>query len=357
MPNRQLSRGLVCLLAVTCAVTAANLYYAQPLLHAIAASFGTGQADTGLIVTVAQLGYAAGLVLVLPVGDIVRRRPLLSAMLGIDAVALAASALAPDLRVLGALALLVGVSSVVVQMIVAYAATLAGDDERGQVIGAMLSGLLLGILLSRTFAAAVAAATSWRVVYAIAAGIMVAMAAILYRSLPRSPRDLRIGYGAQLRGVLDAALRMPALRWRSVIGGCSFAAFSCFWTTVTFLLTGPSYHFSQLEIGLFALVGAAGAATAAFGGRLLDANRHLRWLITGIELAALTASFGLIGLGGHGLGWLIGGVLVMDACAQAVNLTNQSVIYELLPEARSRLTTVYMTTFFVGGALGSALGS
>jgi hypothetical protein len=162
--------------------------------------------------------------------------------------------------------------------------------------------------------------------------------------------------------VLATARSEPVLRWRSLTGAAVFAAFGCFWTTVTFLLSGPEYGFSQLGIGLFALVGAAGAATASFGGRFLDARRELRWAATGAALALMAVSFVPIGLAGTGLGgWslalLVIGVLLMDACVQAVHVTNQSVIYDLLPAARSRLTTIYMTTYFIGGAAGSAAGA
>jgi predicted MFS family arabinose efflux permease len=352
-----LSPRFVRLLAVIIAVVIANLYYAQPLLDAVASEFHVAQSAAGFIVTATQIGYAAGLLFVIPLGDIVSRRPLLSTLLAVDAVALAASALAPSLQILGAVALVVGITSVVVQMIVPYAAGLASDDERSGVIGTLMGGLLIGMLLSRTFAGVVAAMAGWRAVYAVAALLMVVTAVALRRLLPASPPDLAIGFGEQLRGVVEVVRSEPVLRWRSAIGACGFAAFTCFWTTVTFLLADPPFAFSQVEIGLFSLIGAAGAAAAFLGGRLLDSRLHLRWQITGGLLALLLASFALIYLGAHGLAWLVIGVLLMDGCMQALNVTNQSVVYELLPEARSRLTTVYITSLFAGGALGSALGS
>jgi predicted MFS family arabinose efflux permease len=349
-------------MAITCAVTVANLYYAQPLLHAIGGALHVSEAGASLLVTAAQLGYAAGLLLVVPAGDITRRRPLLTGLLAVDTLALAASALAPNLQLLGALAVVIGVTSVVVQMLVPYAATLAPDAQRGRVIGTLMSGLLIGILLSRTFSGVIASVAGWRVVYGAAAGAMALTTIALRLALPDHARELAVSYREQMRGVLAVARSEPVLRWRSVIGACGFAAFGCFWTTVTFLLAGPQYGFSQLGIGLFALVGAAGAVTAAFGGRLLDTRRDLRWAIAGVPLALTVVSFGFIGLGGAHLGdWslvlLIIGVLLMDACVQGAHVTNQSVIYDLLPEARSRLTTVYITTMFAGGAIGSAAGA
>jgi predicted MFS family arabinose efflux permease len=357
-----LSPALVRLMAVTCAVTVANLYYAQPLLHAIGGALHVGAASASLLVTLGQLGYAAGLLLVVPAGDIVRRRPLLTGLLTVDTLALVASAVAPDLQLLGSLAVVIGVASVVVQMLVPYAATLAPDAQRSRVIGTLMSGLLIGILLSRTFSGVVASLAGWRVVYGAAAGAMALTTIALRLALPDHARELSVSYLEQMRGVLAVARSEPLLRWRAVMGAAVFGAFSCFWTAVTFLLAGPRYGFSQLGIGLFAIVGAAGALTAAFGGPLLDRHRELRWVATAVVLVLAAVSFVPIGLGGAHLGhWslalLIIGVLLMDACAQATHVINQSVIYDLLPEARSRLTTVYMTTYFIGGAAGSAAGS
>jgi predicted MFS family arabinose efflux permease len=225
-----------------------------------------------------------------------------------------------------------------------------------------MGGLLIGILLSRTFAGVVAEFGGWRTVYGIAAVLMALTAVMLRRVLPDHAPQLTITYREQLRGVLDIARAEPALRWRSLIAACGFGSFGAFWTTVTFLLSGPQYGFSQLAIGLFALVGAAGAITSLAGGRVLDKRPELRWPVTGASLALLAASYILIGLGGAHLGaaslvLLIIGVLLMDACVQGAHVINQSVIYDLLPQARSRLTTVYVTTMFAGGAVGSAAGA
>jgi predicted MFS family arabinose efflux permease len=349
-------------MAVTCAVTVANLYYAQPLLHAISGGLHVSGSAASLLVTASQLGYAAGLLFIVPAGDITRRRPLLTGLLALTAVGLAGSAFAPKLLILGAFTLLVGITSVVVQMLVPYAATLASDTERSKVIGTLMGGLLIGILLSRTFAGTVSQLAGWRAVYAVAAVLIAANAVALLRALPDHGKQLDITYAEQMRGVFAVARKEPVLRWRSLIAACGFGTFGCFWTTVTFLLSSPEYGFNEFEIGLFALVGAAGAITAMAGGRQLDARPHLRWPITGVALALLLASYIPIGFAGANLGWLgivllIIGTLVMDACVQGAHVTNQSVIYDLLPEARSRITTVYITTMFAGGAIGSAAGA
>jgi predicted MFS family arabinose efflux permease len=357
-----LTRGLARLLAFACGATVANLYYAQPLLHTIANGLHASQASAALLVTITQIAYAAGLLFVVPLGDIVRRRPLFAGLLAADTAAIAASAAAPSLRLLGALAVIIGLTSVVVQMTVPFAATLAADHERSQIIGTLMGGVLTGILLSRTFAGTVAQVAGWRGVYAIAAALMAVTTAALYRTLPDRPPEISAGYRAQLRAVLAVARTQPVLRWRALVGACGFAGFGAFWTTVSFLLAGPQYRFSQLEIGLFALAGAAGALASAFGGRVLDARPALRWPATGVMLGGQLASFGLIALGGAHLGsfslmLLVIGVLGMDAGVQSANLINQSVVYGLLPSARSRLTSVYMTTMFVGGAAGSVVAA
>jgi predicted MFS family arabinose efflux permease len=247
-------------------------------------------------------------------------------------------------------------------MLVPYAATLASDNQRSRVIGTLMGGLLIGILLSRTFAGVVAGLAGWRAVYGTAAVLMALTAVTLRRALPDHGPQLDIGYREQLRGVLDVARAEPALRWRSLIAACGFGSFACFWTTVTFLLSSPQYGFSQLDIGLFALVGAAGAVTSLAAGRVLDKRQALRWPASGAALGLLAAAYLPIGLGGAhpgaaGLALLVIGVLLMDACVQGSHVINQSVIYDLLPQARSRLTTVYITTMFAGGALGSAAGA
>jgi predicted MFS family arabinose efflux permease len=356
--TRTLTRGQARLLAFTAGATVANLYYAQPLLPTIAASLRVSQTSASLLVTLTQLSYGVGLLLLVPAADITRRRTLFSILLGIVTVAVAASAAAPDLRALGALALVMGLTSVVIQMLIPFAATLAAESERTHAIGTVLSGLLTGVLLSRTFAGIVAQLAGWRGVYALAALIMAATTVIVFRSFPDLPPEVKAGYGAQLRETLTLVRTQPVLRWRSLIGACGFGAFSAFWTTVSFLLAGPEYRFSQLEIGLFALAGAAGALVSAVGGRHIDARPKLRWPATGAVQGTLLASFALIALGGAHPRWLsltalVAGVLLMDAAVQASNLLGQSVIYELLPQARSRLTAVYMTTMFVGGSVGS----
>ncbi len=348
-------RGLVIVVAVACGLSVANLYYAQPILYDITRSFGTSEAEAGLVVTLSQIGYALGLGFLLPLGDILDRRRFLPAVLLVTAVGLVVSAAAPSIGVLVAVALLVGVGSTVAQMLVPMAASLADDASRGRVIGQVMSGLLLGILLARTVSGFVAGITSWRVVYVVAAGMTILMALVLRRVLPGETERPSIRYGALLRSTVALFRAEPLLRRRILFGGLGMAAFSAFWTTMAFVLSGSPYHYGAAVIGLFGLVGAAGALCANFAGRWAD--RGLTRTTTLVFAVLVAASFLPLWLGGHDLAMMIVGILVLDVGVQGLQVTNQSLIYRLAPEARSRINSAYMVCYFVGGALGSASAS
>ena len=348
-------RRIVFLLAFACALTVANLYYCQPLLPEIAKSFGASQSATGGLVTATQLGYGVALLLIVPLGDITNRRRLVSALLVIEAAALAAAAAAPSLALLLVASAAVGIAGCVVQILLPYAATIAGDHERGRVTGTVLSGLLVGILLSRTVAGLVGQAFGWRTVFAAAGVLTLLLCAVLARAMEAAGPELSISYREQLRATARLARAEPVLRRRAVLGGFMFAAFGAFWATVSFLLAGSPYHYNQAAIGLFALVGGAGALAAKLTGHAADRG-HER--ATSVSLLVLgLASFGAIALGRTNLAWLLVGVLFMDASVQGVNLLNLSVVYNLSNGARARIASVYMTTYFILGALGSAAGT
>ncbi|HLH47136.1 MAG TPA: MFS transporter [Acidimicrobiales bacterium] len=344
--------ALTLLLAVACGVAVANLYYAQPLLSTIAAALHTGSGTAGLLVTFAQIGYAAGLAFVVPVGDLVPRRRLVPVVLTLTAAALAASAAAPGIAALVALAALVGLGSVAAQILVPLAASLAGEAERGRVVGTVMSGLLLGILLARTVSGLVAGASSWRVVYVAAAVLCLALAVVLARALPADPPRPRLSYGGLLHSTLSIFVSEPLLRRRALLGALGFAAFSIFWTTAAFLLAGAPYHYSDTVIGLFGLVGAAGALCATVAGRFVD--RGWSRATTLVFSGAVAVSFLPIFLGHRSLVALIAGIVVLDIGVQGLQVTNQGLVYRLAPAARSRVNASYMVCYFAGGAVGSA---
>ena len=348
-------RRMVWLLALACGLTVANLYYCQPLLPEIAKSFSASPSAAGSLVTALQLSYGAALLLIVPLGDITRRRRLVCGLLLVEAAALAATALAPDFALLLVASAAVGVAACVVQILLPYAATIASDHERGRVTATVLTGVLIGVLISRTIAGLVGQAFGWRTVFAAAAVLMLGLAAILARAMDGGGPEVSIGYLDQLRATARLARSEPVLRRRSAIGACIFAAFGLFWTTMSFLLASPPYGYNQAAIGLFALVGGAGAIAAKATGHAADHGRQSP--MTGALLALGVASFGAIALGGHSLGWLLAGVLVMDAAVQGAHLLNMSVVYSLSGGARARIASVYMTVYFIGGAIGSAAGT
>jgi predicted MFS family arabinose efflux permease len=346
---------MVLLLAAACGAAVANNYYAQPLLHTIAIAFGVSEATAGLLVTAGQAGYAVGLALLVPLGDLLERRRLIARMLVLTAVAQTLAAASPTFAVLASALALVGVTSVVAQIIVPMAASLATDNERGQVVGKVMSGLIIGILLARTVSGLIASVAGWRPVYVMAAAAMLLLAAVLYRALPEVEPSERISYRALLRSVLDLVREEPVLRQRMGLGAASLGCFSILWTPIAFLLSGPPYHYGTALIGLFGLAGLAGAAAAPAAGRLADRGRG-RYATLG-AIVILLGSWSLLDLGAHSLAALIAGTIALDLGVQALHISNQSAIYALRPQARSRLNTAYMVAYFLGGAVLSAASS
>lgn len=347
-----MSQALTLLFAVTTGLVVANLYYSQPLLHLIAGQFHSGAGPTGVLVTVTQIGYAAGLLFAVPAGDLLRPRRYVPSLLLLSAMALLGAALAPSLPVLMAACLVAGFASVAAQVLVPLAATLATAAQRAKVIGTVFSGLLMGILLARTIAGLVADAVGWRGLYALAAALMLGLALLLSRVLPATRTSAARTYKQTLRSMVTLAAQLPELRHRALYGATGFAAFSVFWTTAAFLLAGPPYHYAAITIGLFGLVGAAGALSASAAGRLV--SRVPLGPLTGSALGLIAASFALLWAGGHSLPLLITGIVVLDIGVQGLQVLNQNTIYALAPTARSTINGVYMTVYFLGGAAGSA---
>ncbi|KXJ62780.1 transporter [Achromobacter xylosoxidans] len=342
-------------MSVATGLAVASNYYAQPLLHTIGQQFSISNAAAGTIVTTAQLSYAVGLMLLVPLGDMFERRALIVLMNLLAAGGLLISAFAGNIAVLILGTALTGMLSVVAQILVPFAATLAAPHERGKAVGTVMSGLLLGILLARTAAGALADVGSWRTVYWVAAILMLCMSAVLWRVLPRYQSPTAMSYPRLLGSILRMFVEEPLFRARSLIGGLLFAAFSMLWTPLTFLLAGPPYEYSNTTIGLFGLAGAAGAYAANRFGRLAD--RGLGNLATRVGLLLLLGSWGLMAFGQVSVVALLAGILVQDLAIQGVHVTNTSSIYRLRPEARSRLTAGYVTCYFIGGASGSLVSS
>ncbi len=346
-----LTRPLLALIAVATGAVVANLYYAQPVLHTVALDFRTGSGLASLIITATQVGYAAGLLLIVPLGDLYVRRVLVVRIFAVAAVALVACALSPDIWIFGLASVAVGAASVAGQVMIPFAADLAPAERRGRVVARIMTGLLLGLLLARTVSGLVAQVAGWRSVYWLSAALMVVFAAVLWRALPtESPRP-RMRYGSLVSSSLRLLVDEPVLRRRAWHGACAFACFSVLWTTIAFLLSGAPYHYSSAVIGLFGLVGAAGILAANLAGKLADADRSTAsTLVAGV---LLTGAFGILWFGRSSLAALIAGIVVLDVGTQGMQITNQAIIYALRPDARSRINSAYMVCYFIGGAVGS----
>lgn len=345
-------RRVILVLAIGCGATVANLYYAQPLLAAIASAFRVSEGSAELVVTLTQLGYALGLVLVLPLGDLLENRALAWRTLLVTAAALFAAGLAPGYGLFLVMSVLVGATSVVAQVLVPLAAHLAPEKDRGRFVGTVMTGLLLGILLARTVSSLVAAAWGWRTIYLVSGVLMLLLAVLLARALPERRPTHTAGYRDLMLSIGRLAREEPALRRRAACQAMMFGAFSCFWTSVAFELISR-HHLGQVGIALFALVGAAGAAVAPLAGRLGDLG-HGR-LGSGIALALACVSMVLADVWAGNLVLLgLAGVL-LDVAVQGHQVFSQREVYGLRAEARARINTVFMGSVFLGGALATGV--
>ena len=350
-----LSRGLILLMATATGLAVASNYYAQPLLHSIAEHFGLTTASAGAIVIAAQLSYGAGLLLLAPLGDLFEQRRLIVSMIAISTLGLLISAFSPSLVWLLLGTTLTGLFSVVAQILVPMAAGLSDPGQRGRVVGTLMSGLLLGILLARTAAGFMAELGGWRSIYLLAAALMAVCAIALARALPERQQHAGLSYPALIGSVFRLFVDEPVLRLRSLLGLLSFSLFALFWTPLAFLLSAEPYQYSDAVIGLFGLAGAAGALSANWAGRLADRGKGS--LGTTVGLLALLLSWIPLGFAQSSLVALLIGVLLLDLAVQLVHVSNQNAVIALRPEARNRLNAGYITCYFIGGALGSLLGT
>ncbi|HAS1952669.1 TPA: MFS transporter [Enterobacter asburiae] len=350
-----LSPALILLMSVATGLAVASNYYAQPLLDTIARAFNLSASSAGFIVTAAQLGYAAGLLFLVPLGDMFERRMLIVSMTLLAAGGMLITASSQSLTMMIVGTALTGLFSVVAQILVPLAATLASPEKRGKVVGTIMSGLLLGILLARTVAGLLASLGGWRTVYWVASVLMVVMALALWRGLPKVKQENHLNYPQLLASVFSLFTQDKLLRTRALLGCFTFANFSILWTSMAFLLAAPPFNYSEGVIGLFGLAGAAGALGARPAGGLADKGKS--HLTTSAGLVLLLLSWAAIWFGHISVLALIVGILVLDLTVQGVHITNQTVIYRVKPEARNRLTAGYMTSYFIGGAAGSLISA
>lgn len=347
-----LSSALTALFAVTCALAVANVYFAQPLLDSMAQSLGVAPAMIGVVVTATQAGYAAGLLLIVPLGDRFNRKRLILGQILLSALALAGVGASPTwLALLGTL-IVVGLMAVVVQVVVAYAASLATPSQRGRAVGTVTSGIVLGILLARFASGLIADLAGWRAVYFLSSGLMLILGAVLWRTIPKaaSPPS-RDSYAALIRSLFKLLVSEPVLQVRGLLALLIFAAFSVLWTAMVLPLSAPPLSLSHTAIGLFGLAGVAGALAARRAGRWADQGLGQR--VTGLALCVLTLSWVPIGFAQTSLIALVCGVILLDFAVQAVHVTSQSLIFAARPDAQSRLVGAYMCFYSVGSAVGA----
>jgi predicted MFS family arabinose efflux permease len=358
---KPVSRTPLPFLGLACAVGVSTIYYSQPLLVAMAHSFNATAGHTGFVAVATQVGYAIGLLLFVPLGDVLERRTLMMRMYGAVAVCLLLVALSPTLAWLIAGSFLIGMLASVTHIVLPIAPDLVSHKERGRAIGIVMTGLLLGILLARTFAGWVSNIHGWRYVFVVAAVLNAGFVPLLLRVMPKLPPRQNLKYKDAMRSLWTLFQSQPLLRESCVLGALIFASFSCFWTTLAFLLD-HHYGMGAGVAGTFGVVGAAGAMIAPIAGRLAD-KFGSRWVISvgmGLLVAAYLMLWGgemlWVSTAGHLL-VLGAGVIVLDIGAQMCQVANQTRIFGLVPSARSRINTVYMTVYFTGAAVGSALAT
>ncbi|MEV8527165.1 MFS transporter [Streptomyces sp. NPDC052000] len=357
-PAPALPRRMPLVMALACGVSVANVYFPQSLAPLIADSFGITADAAASVATVTQLGYAAGIFLLVPLGDRLPRRPLITVLLTMTSLALLAAALAPATGALLAASTVVGMATVVPQLLLPMAAGLVAADRRGAVIGTLQGGLIGGILLARTFGGTLGEQLGWRAPYLVAATLTVLLAIVLHTALPRVAPATRDRYTALLAASVRMLRTEPDLRRSALFQAIVFGGFSAAWTALALLVTGPRYGLDTQAVGVLALIGAASMFCAPAAGRWVDrhgADRVNLWCILATLAAAAVLAGGAAG-SWTGLAALVAGLLLLDIAVQCSQVANQARIFALRPEARSRLNTAYMTCSFLGGSAGSWLG-
>jgi len=350
----QLKRADVLLMAFCTGLIVANIYYCQPLVILVAQEFKMAESDAGKITYLTQAGYALGLFLLVPLGDMFERRKQILMITGLAIAALLLAAFSHTFFLLQVACVLIGASSIVPQLILPMAANLTSDEKRGPTIGIIMSGLLIGILASRAVSGSIGFLWGWRTMYLIAAGICTMLLLLMAKRFPQSRPTFNGTYKALMLSMWHYVKTQPVLREASIINFLAFAILSAFWTTMVLFLANPPFSFQTLQIGLFGIAGAAGALAAPLVGKLSSGLNPRRNLLTGLILQLI--SIAAFYFTGSHLYLFIAGIILIDIGQQAIHVTNQTRIYALVPEARNRLNTVFMSVSFVGASVGSAFG-
>ena len=353
--NTGISKLTLWVMTVATGLVVANIYYAQPLLEDIAKTYHVSNGTAGNIAMLTQMGYAFGMLFLIPLGDMLKRKRLIMVGFGLIVLALLLAAFAPTFPVMLLASFLIGFTSIVPQLIIPMAAHLSKPEERGKTVGFVMSGLLIGILLSRTISGFVGERFGWHVMFMIAAALMLLLWAIIYFLFPEIEPQYNGNYGGLMRSLITLIRTEPLLRLAALRGALCYACFGAFWTTLIFLLRQPQFNLGSEAAGLFGLVGAFGALGAAAMGRISDKTNP--YTVTTFSILLVIISFVVFYFSGSSLAGLIIGVILLDLGVQATHISNQTTIFSLSKEARNRLNTVYMVTYFLGGAAGTFLAS
>lgn len=350
----QLSRTDVLLMAFCTGLIVANIYYCQPLVILVAREFKLTESRAGMTTYLTQAGYALGLFLIVPLGDMFERRRQILMITAVAVAALLMAAFSHTFLLLQIACVLIGASSIVPQLILPMAANLTSDEKRGPTIGIIMGGLLIGILASRALSGSIGFLWGWRTMYFIAAGICLLLLLLMAKRFPQSRPTFNGTYKALMLSMWDYIKKQPALREASIINFLAFAVLSAFWTTMVLFLANPPFSFQTLQIGLFGIAGAAGALAAPLVGKLSSGQNARKNIIFGLALQLI--SIAAFYFTGSHLYFFIAGIVLIDIGQQAIHVTNQTRIYALIPEARNRLNTIFMSLSFVGASIGSAFG-
>lgn len=349
-----LKRIDILLMAFCTGLIVANIYYCQPLVILIAKDFDLNETTAGRVTYITQIGYALGLFLLVPLGDMFERKKQILIITGLAIVALLVAAISKTFFLLEIASLLIGICSIVPQLILPLAANLSTDENRGANIGMIMSGLLVGILASRAVSGSIGFWLGWRAVYYMAAAICLLLIALMAKRFPQSKSGFKGNYKELMTSMFSYIKTQPVLRETSIINFLAFAIISAFWTTMVLFLANPPFSFQTLQIGLFGIAGAAGALAAPLVGKLSDGNNPRKNLMIGFILQIV--SIALFYFTGSHLYLFVIGIVLIDIGQQAIHVTNQTRIYTLIPEARNRLNTIFMSVSFIGASCGSALG-
>ena len=351
LTSNTLTRPMITIMPIAIGVIVANLYYLQPLLHQVRSDFKIDTVATSALITLAQVGYAAGLAFLVPLGDLFTRRRLVVVIFLVAAAAMGLGSLVHSFVLFALLTVVVGLASVGGQIMIPFAADLADEGQRGRVVARLMTGLLTGILLSRTFSGVGAEIVGWRGVYVAAAILLVVMAVLLSKVLPpEAPRE-RLAYGRLVGDSFRLYRSFRELRRRCWFGALAFASFSVLWSTLAFQLSAAPFHYSNIKIGLFGLLGVGGLLAANAAGHLADRQRTRT--VTVYSTVLILCAYVVMWFGRHDVWSLAFAIFLLDAGAQGVQITNQTIVYGLAPGKRSRITSAYMVNCFTGAAVGS----